>query len=146
VSRVVPAPPPRSLFPSDDRRRICRMIHWLPKREPTEPLVDERKPRLINGVHASPSASRVSQETGVFENAQVTGRRGPFVGETTGDFACRRLASKMDRQKNLSSRRMCQPGDNGVQRRQFLGGVICQSCSTSQIVSSSRTEPMGSHI
>jgi hypothetical protein len=51
----------------------------------------------------------------------------------------------VDRQEDLPPRRMRQRGDDVVERRQFLGRIQRQSCSTSQIVSSSSTGPIGSH-
>lgn len=66
------------------------------------------------------------------------------MGEAAGDLARRRLAPEMDRQEDLAARRVCQPGDDGVERRQLLGGAIGQIGSTSQIVMSSSTGPIGS--
>jgi hypothetical protein len=73
-------------------------------------------------------------------------RRGwPFVGKATGDLARRGRAAKVNRQQDLSPRRVRQRGDDGVERRQLLARIFGQSRSTSQIVSSSSTGPIGSH-
>jgi len=66
------------------------------------------------------------------------------VGKTTGDFASSSRSAEMDRQKDLSPRRVRQRGDDGVERRQLLGRNFRQSGSTSQIVISSSTGPIGS--
>jgi hypothetical protein len=39
------------------------------------------------------------------------------VGETTGDLTGRRPTAKVDRQQNLTPRRVRQRGDDGVERR-----------------------------
>jgi hypothetical protein len=74
----------------------------------------------------------------------MTGRRRPFVREAAGDLAGGGLATEVDRQKDLPARGVSQSGYHGVEGRQFLGRVLRQSCSTSQIVSSSKTGPIGS--
>jgi hypothetical protein len=81
----------------------------------------------------------------MFEHTQVPRRRGPFVREAAGDLARGGLAAKMDRQQDLPPRWVCQRGDHGVERRQLLCRVLLQIGSTSQIVSSSSTGPIGSH-
>lgn len=72
-------------------------------------------------------------------------RRGPLVREPTGDLSRGGGAAKMDRQQDLSPRRVRQRGNNGVERRQLLVRFQCQRGSASQIVSSSSTGPIGSH-
>ena len=72
-------------------------------------------------------------------------RRGPLVCKAAGDLAGGGRAAKVNRQKDLSPRRVRQRGDDDVERRQFLGGCFGQSGSTSQIVNSSSTGPIGSH-
>ncbi len=71
-------------------------------------------------------------------------RRGPLVRKAPGDLAGGGRAAKVDRQEDLSPRWVCQRGDDGVERRQFFSRICGQSGSTSQIVSSSSTGPMGS--
>jgi hypothetical protein len=75
----------------------------------------------------------------------VPGRRRPLVREPTGDLASGGGTAKMNRQKDLSPRRVCQRGDDGVERRKLLFRTFGQSGSTSQIVNSSSTGPIGSH-
>src|SRR6185503_21013678 len=74
--------------------------------EPGQPLTDEGEPRLVDGVHARPATSLVAHQTGVLEDAQVPRRRGPFMREAPRDFACGGRAAKVDRQKDLSPRRV----------------------------------------
>jgi len=59
----------------------------------------------------------VSHQAGILEDAQVTRRRGPFMRKATGDLAGGGRAAKVDRQKDLSPRRVRQRGDDGVERR-----------------------------
>jgi hypothetical protein len=75
----------------------------------------------------------------------VPRRRRPFVRKTPRDLAGGRRAAQMDRQQDLPPRRVRQRGDDGVERRELLGCILCQTGSTSQIVSSSSTGPIGSH-
>jgi hypothetical protein len=134
--------PPKSPYLPPAPRAASRLQR---RREPAKPLANEREPTRIDGIHASPPAPLLSQEARVLEHTQVTGRRRPFVGKATGNFACSRLTAEMDSQKDLPSSRVRQAGYNGVKRREFRGGAIRQSGSTSQIVSSSSTGPIGSH-
>ena len=94
---------------------------------------------------AAAPALLAPHETRVLEDAQVPCRRRPLVRKTTGDLPRGGRAAKVDRHEDLPPRRVCQRGDDGVECRQFLGSIVCQAGSTSQIVSSSSTGPIGSH-
>lgn len=85
--------------------------------EPTEPLADEREPSLVHGVYAGSAAPLVMHEPGVLEHAQVPRRRGPLVRKASGDLTGGGGAAEVDRQKDLSPRRMRQRGDDGIERR-----------------------------
>jgi hypothetical protein len=85
--------------------------------EPTQPLADEREPSLVDGVHAGSAAPLVVHEAGVLEHAQVPRGRGPLVRKASGDLTGGGGAPEVDRQKDLSPRRMRQRGDDGVERR-----------------------------
>lgn len=74
----------------------------------------------------------------------MPGRRRPLVREATRDFTRRGGPTKVNGHEDLSPRRMGQRGNDGVERRKLLTRVA-QSGSTSQIVISSSTGPIGSH-
>ena len=70
-------------------------------------------------------------------------RCGPLVLEARGDLACRRdTAAQMQREQDLPTGGVCQRGNNLIERFELLLSV--QAGSTSQIVSSSSTGPIGS--
>jgi hypothetical protein len=71
-------------------------------------------------------------------------RRWPLVRETPSHFSCGRGPAEVDRHENLSPRWVSQRGDDGIQSSKFSFRVEGQSGSTSQMLSSSKTGPMGS--
>lgn len=84
------------------------------------------------------------QKSSVFEHAQMARGRWPRVRKAFGDVTCRRYPiAKMEREQDLSPRRVRDRRDNLIERFELLFGV--QTGSTSQIVSSSSTGPIGSH-
>lgn len=73
----------------------------------------------------------------------MPGGRRPLVRKSTGDFTCGGATAEVNREQDLPARRVRQRGDDGIQGSQHIGSVECQTGSTSQIVSSSRTGPIG---
>lgn len=66
--------------------------------------------------------------------------------EATGNLASTGGATKVNRHEDLSPGRMRQRSHDDVERRQLLRCIDGQSGSTSQMVSSSSTGPIGSQI
>jgi hypothetical protein len=112
--------------------------------QPSHSLTRARRV-FVDSIDPHPAASLVAYQTGVLEDAQVACRRRPLVSKATGDLAGRRLAAEVDRQEDLPPSRVRQRGNDGIECRQLRAGVFGQSCSTSQIVMSSSTGPIGSH-
>ena len=111
--------------------------------EPAEPLSDEREAFLVERVDARTAALLLVKQAGLLEHAQVARSRGPLVLEAAGDLARGGDATpKMKREQDLASGRMREGRDDLVERFEFLLRV--QAGSTSQMVSSSSTGPMGS--
>jgi hypothetical protein len=99
------------------------------------------------------SFALVLQQACLFEHLKVTGGRRPRVFEARGDLARRgAAAAEVQRQQDLTSRRVRDGVDHRIERGQLLCGSqrwvalrTLQSGSTSQMVSSSSTGPIGSH-
>lgn len=141
----------RLLWRAREQRPRARSVHSPVLRlEPAEPLVDQREPLSVELVDARTAGSLVLQQAGIFEHEEVPGRGGPRVLEAGRQLAGRcGASSKMKREQDLSTRGV----RDGVQHL-VEGGELRdrrqrrwrrQTGSTSQIVSSSRTGPMGSH-
>src|SRR5215813_268860 len=112
--------------------------------EPVEPVAHQRQPLLVHRVVALAAALLLPQQAGLLEDAQVPRGGGPLVRKACGDGAGRDVASaKVNRQQDLSPRRMPQRGDDLIQRLQLLFGG--QRSSTSQMRRSASTGPIGSH-
>ena len=88
--------------------------------EPAEPLAYQGQSSFVDGVRAAPSALLVPHEPGVFQDSQVPRRRGPLVRKASGDLASGRCTTKVDRQKDLSPRRVRQRGDDRIERCELL--------------------------
>jgi len=130
----------------------CHLSRWgdEPRRadspsavEPTEPLADERETALVERVNARTTALLLVEQAGVLEDAEVARGRGPLVLEARGDLTCSRDATtKMERQQDLPAGGVRQSKDDLLERFELFLRV--QAGSTSQMVSSSSTGPMGS--
>lgn len=111
--------------------------------EPRDPFGEEREAFLVEGVDAGAASLLLVEQTGVFEDPQVTRGRRPLVLEALGDLARGRDATaEMKREQDLTPRRMREGGDDLIECFELL--VRVQTGSTSQMVSSSSTGPMGS--
>jgi hypothetical protein len=133
------------LFDGFEYAALNAAVDFRRRLKPCQPFTDEAESTAIHGVDARPASLFLQHQPGVFEDPQVPRRRRPLVREATRDFTRGRGAPKMNRQKDLSPRRVRQRGDDSVERRKLVGCVVVQSGSTSQIVSSSSTGPIGSH-
>jgi len=85
-------------------------------------------------------------EARFFQHTEVARGGRPFVRKPARNLTGGRRSAKVNRQQDLSPRGMGQRGDHGVESREFLGRVVDQSGSTSQIVNSSSTGPIGSQM
>jgi hypothetical protein len=89
--------------------------------EPAQPLAHQPEASFVDAVHADATLLFVPHEPGVFQDSQVPRRRRPLVRKSSGDFAGGRGPTKVDRQKNLSPRRVRQRGDDRIEGRELLG-------------------------
>lgn len=80
----------------------------------------------------------------MLQNAQVARGCGPFVRKTTGDLARGGTSTEVNSHEDLTARRVRKSSHHGIERRQLFIGFQDQTGSTSQMVSSSRTGPIGS--
>ena len=85
----------------------------------------------------------LAQEARVFEHTQMPRGGGPLVLEASGDLARGRNApAKVNGKQNLTARRVRERRDHLVECFELF--VRFQAGSTSQMVSSSSTGPIGS--
>jgi hypothetical protein len=116
--------------------------------EPREPLADEGQPLAVDAVDACAPTLLLAQEARPLQDAQMPRGRGPFVREAARDLARRRLAAaEVHGEQDLAACGVRESGHYGVEQRQPLPRIFgeTQTGSTSQIVSCSRTGPIGSH-
>jgi hypothetical protein len=111
--------------------------------EPTQPLADEREAALVERVDARAAALLLTEQAGVLEDAQVARGRRPLVLEARGDLTgSRDAATEVERQQDLPASGVREREDDLLERFELFLRV--QAGSTSQMVSSSSTGPMGS--
>jgi hypothetical protein len=85
--------------------------------KPAKPLAQQRELALIDSVETRPTSLLLLHEPGALEHAQMPRRGRPFVRKATCNFTGGGGAAQVNRQKDLSPRRVGQRGDDGVERR-----------------------------
>jgi len=111
--------------------------------EPAEPFRYETQPFPTEPVHAVSPLLFLTEQPRRLEHSQVARGGWPSVGEATRKLARgRRPAAKVKREEDLPTGWVRERLDHLVERLELVLGV--QTSSTSRMVSSSSTGPMGS--
>src|SRR6185312_486676 len=84
--------------------------------EPPQPLIHNRQTLSLEAIDSFAPALLKRNQTRRFQNAQMPGRSGPRMTESTSNLACcHAAAAKLHRQQNLAARRMGQRATDRVQ-------------------------------
>jgi len=74
---------------------------------------------VVNDVDSAPALLLLTQQSRLFQDAQVPRRGWPFVCEAPSDLAGGRLPTKVNREQNLPACRMRERRHDGVERREL---------------------------
>ena len=91
--------------------------------EPAKPLAHSVELLIIDSVYARTPCLLIREQSGLFQNTQMTTRRRPRTAKSAGDLAgSHGAAAEFDHKQNMSPGRMGQSGEN------FLGLLELPLC------------------
>src|SRR5215472_7857555 len=92
--------------------------------EPAKPLAHSVELLIIDSVYARTPCLLMREESGLFQNTQMTTRRRPRTAKAPGDLAGRHsTAAELDHQQNVPPRRMGQRGENFLDLLESQAGI-----------------------